>query len=96
MRGTKRYKSRMLVARKVKHILSQEKTPIRVLELRSTRMIKLLAKFFRGLHLIFGVSAPPEGQNERTFVLIWVGVLAFLVAFGVALTYFLPYLYFKH
>ena len=58
-------------------------------------MIKLLAKFFRGLHLIFGVSAPPEGQNERTFVLIWLGILAFLIAFGAALTYFLPYLYFK-
>ena len=27
-------------------------------------MIRFLAKFFRGLHLIFGVSAPPEGQNE--------------------------------
>ena len=58
-------------------------------------MIKLLARFFRGVHLIFGVSAPPEGQNERTFVLIWLGIVAFLVAFGVALTYFLPYLYFK-
>ena len=58
-------------------------------------MIKLLAKFFRGLHLIFGVSAPPEGQNEGTFVLIWLGILAFLVGFAAALTYFLPYLYFK-
>jgi hypothetical protein len=58
-------------------------------------MIKLLARFFRGLHLIFGVSAPPEGQNERTFVLIWLGILGFLIAFGAALTYFLPYLYFK-
>jgi hypothetical protein len=58
-------------------------------------MIKFLAKFFRGLHLIFGVSAPPEGQNERSFVLIWLGVLAFLVAFGVALSYLVPYLYFK-
>lgn len=58
-------------------------------------MIKLLAKFFRGLHLIFGVSAPPEGHNERTFVLIWLGVLTFLVGMVAALTYFLPYLYFK-
>jgi hypothetical protein len=58
-------------------------------------MIKLLAKFFRGLHLIIGVSAPPQGQNERTFVLIWLGIVAFLVAFGLALIYFLPYLYFK-
>ena len=58
-------------------------------------MIKVLAKFFRGVHLIFGVSAPPEGQNERTFVLIWLGILASLVAFGVALTYFLPQFYFR-
>jgi len=58
-------------------------------------MIKLLARFFRGLHLIFGVSAPPEGQNERAFVLIWLGILAFLLAFGAALIYFLPQLYFK-
>ena len=58
-------------------------------------MISVLARFFRGVHLIFGVSAPPERQNERTFVLIWLGILAFLIAFGVALTYFLPYLYFK-
>lgn len=58
-------------------------------------MIKVLAKFFRGVHLIFGVSAPPEGQNERTFVLIWLGILSFLVAFGAALTYFLPHLYFR-
>lgn len=58
-------------------------------------MIKLLAKFFRGVHLVIGVSAPPEGQNERSFVLIWLGILAFLVGLGAALTYFLPYLYFK-
>jgi len=43
----------------------------------------------------FGVSAPPGDQNERTFVVIWLGIAAFLVAFGVALTYSLPYLYFK-
>ena len=58
-------------------------------------MIKLLAKFFRGVHLIFGVSAPPEGQNERTFVLIWLGVLAFLAGFVALLTYLVPRLYFK-
>ena len=58
-------------------------------------MIKALAKFFRGMHLIFGVSAPPEGQNERTFVLIWLGVLALLGALVVFLTYLVPHLYFK-
>ncbi len=59
-------------------------------------MIKYLAKFFRGLHLIFGVSAPPPGQNERAFVLIWLGILGFLVAFLVVLTYLVPYVYFRH
>lgn len=66
-----------------------------VIELGWKSMIKLLAKFFRGVHLIFGVSAPPEGQNERTFVLTWLGILAFLVAFGAALTYLSASLYFK-
>ena len=58
-------------------------------------MVKLLAKFFRGLHLIFGVSAPPEGQNERTFVLTWLGVLVVLAGFVAFLTYLLPRLYFR-
>jgi hypothetical protein len=58
-------------------------------------MIKLLAKFFRGVHLVIGVSAPPPGQNERSFVLIWLGILAFLAAFGVLLAYLVPYMYFK-
>jgi len=55
----------------------------------------MLARFFRGLHLIFGVSAPPEGQNERTFVLIWLGAVAFVVAIGMLLIYLVPHLYFK-
>jgi hypothetical protein len=58
-------------------------------------MIKSLAKFFRGLHLIFGVSASPPGQNGRAFVLTWLGILAFLVAFGVLLFYLASYLYFR-
>lgn len=58
-------------------------------------MIKFLAKLFRGLHLIFGVSAPPPGQNERSFVLAWLGIIAALVAFCVLLTYLIPYLYFR-
>jgi len=41
-------------------------------------MIKFQANFFRAVHLIFGVSAPPEGQNQRSFVLCWLGVLVFL------------------
>jgi hypothetical protein len=59
-------------------------------------MIKHLANFFRGLHLVFGVSAPPPGKNERAFVFVWLGILGLLAVFCVALTYLVPYLYFKH
>jgi hypothetical protein len=58
-------------------------------------MIEHLAKLFRGVQLIFGFSAPPPGDNERTFVFVWLGILAFLVGFCVLLSYLVPYLYFK-
>jgi hypothetical protein len=41
-------------------------------------MIKLLAKFFRGLHLIIGISEPPT-QNDRSLVLMWLGIIALTV-----------------
>ena len=31
-------------------------------------MIKFLAQLFRGLHYIIGISEPPPGTSERTFV----------------------------
>ena len=58
-------------------------------------MIHFLAKIFRGFSFIFGISAPPPGQNERTFVLVWLGILACLVAFGMTLFYLIPFLYFR-
>ena len=58
-------------------------------------MIHFLAKIFRGFSFIFGISAPPPGENERTFVLTWLGILACLVAFGMILLYAIPYLYFR-
>ena len=48
-------------------------------------MVPLLAKFFRALHLFVGITPPPEGHNERTFVLIWLGMIALVVGFGVLL-----------
>ena len=44
-------------------------------------MIALLAKIFRGLHMIVGITAPSPGQNERSFVLMWLGIIAFIIAF---------------
>jgi hypothetical protein len=37
-----------------------------------------LAQFFRGIHLAFGMTAPPEDispERERTFVLTWFGII---------------------
>jgi len=58
-------------------------------------MISLLAMFFRGVHLIFGVSAPDPGQDERKFVFTWLAILALVAGFCVLLTYLVPYFYFK-
>jgi hypothetical protein len=58
-------------------------------------VIPFLAKLFRGFHLIFGVSAPPPGQNERQFVFSWLGILAALVIFCTVLFYLIPSLYFR-
>ena len=59
-------------------------------------MISFLAKFFRGLHLIFGVSSPEPGKDERKFVFTWLGILAFIVGVCVLLIYLVPHFYFKH
>ncbi len=58
-------------------------------------MIKFLAKIFRGFHFVFGISAPPPGRNERAFVFAWLGILACIIAFCVALFYVIPHFYFK-
>jgi hypothetical protein len=58
-------------------------------------MIQFLAKIFRGFHFMFGISAPPPGQKERTFVFAWLGILACLIAFGMILFYVIPFLYFR-
>lgn len=60
-------------------------------------MIKLLAKAFRALHYIIGVSAPPPGTSDRTFVFVWLGCIAFIAAFFVSMVfYIIPFLYFRH
>ena len=53
----------------------------------------MLAKFFRGLHLFVGITPPPQGHNERTFVLVWLGMIAFVLAFGVLLFFIIAKTY---
>jgi hypothetical protein len=56
-------------------------------------MIGFLAKFFRGLSLFVGITAPPPGRNETAFVLIWLGMIAFVAAFSVLLFYLIVKMY---
>jgi hypothetical protein len=60
-------------------------------------MIKFLAQIFRGFHYIVGISAPPPGTSDRTFVFAWLGGVTFFVAFFMILVYYIiPSLYFRH
>ena len=60
-------------------------------------MIKFLARVFRGLHYVIGISAPPPGASDRTFVFAWLGGIAFMVAFFMILVfYIIPSVYFRH
>jgi hypothetical protein len=56
-------------------------------------MIALLAKMFRGLHMIVGITAPGTGQNERSFVLMWLGIIAFIIAFCAFVFYLMAYVF---
>jgi hypothetical protein len=50
-------------------------------------MIKFLANLFRGASYIFGVTAPPPGENERPFVLMWLGIIVAAAAVSALLLY---------
>jgi len=50
-------------------------------------MIKRLAEIFRGFSLVFGISAPPPGQDERQFVMLWLGIISVTILFFVAVLF---------
>lgn len=59
-------------------------------------MIKFLARLFRGLHYIVGISEPPPGTSERKFVSTWLVAVAFVAAVFLILVLIIPFLYFRH
>jgi hypothetical protein len=59
-------------------------------------MIKFLARLFRGLHYIVGISEPPPGTSDRKFVFTWLAGIAFVAAVFVSLIFVIPLLYFTH
>jgi hypothetical protein len=56
-------------------------------------MITFLANIFRGFSLVFGVTAPPPGQNERNFVMLWLGIIAVTVLFFIGVLFAISHLH---
>ena len=50
-------------------------------------MIKTLADIFRGFSLVFGISAPPPGQDDRQFVMLWLGIISVTVLFFIGVLF---------
>ena len=50
-------------------------------------MIAFLARIFRSWHWVVGATAPQSGENERAFVFVWLGIVAFAIAFCAGLWY---------
>jgi hypothetical protein len=50
-------------------------------------MIHVLANLFRQFHHIFGITAPPPNKDERSFVFMWLGIIAFIIAWCGLLVY---------
>ena len=51
-----------------------------------------LAKFFNGLHWAIGITTLPStasSREERSFVLMWLGIIVFMIVFFAAFFYLL-------
>jgi len=56
------------------------------------KMFHKLAKIFNGLHWAMGITTLPTTatpREERSFVLMWVGIIVFMILFFAVLIYLL-------
>jgi hypothetical protein len=56
-------------------------------------MIRFLARVFRAVHAVMGVTSPPPGRNEQFFVFMWLGGIAFFIAFFAFLFYLMIHVF---
>ena len=56
-------------------------------------VIRTLANIFRGLSFVFGISAPPPGQDERQFVTLWLGIITVTILFGIGVLFAISHLH---
>ena len=55
-------------------------------------MFHKLARIFNGLHWVMGITTLPatsSPREERSFVLMWLGIIVFMIVFFVVLIYLL-------
>lgn len=56
------------------------------------RIVHKLARFFNGIHWAMGITILPAtatAREERSFVLMWVGIIVFMIVFFAAFIYLL-------
>ncbi len=56
-------------------------------------MIPFLARVFRQVHWIVGITAPPPSKDERKFVFIWLAVIGLVVAWAAFVFYLMIYVF---
>jgi hypothetical protein len=59
----------------------------------NSNLINKLANLFRGFSLVFGISAPPPEQDQRQFVMLWLGIIAVTVLFFVGVLFAISHLH---
>ena len=56
------------------------------------RIVHKLARFFNGIHWAMGITILPAtatAREERSFVLMWVGIIVFMIVFFAVFVYIL-------
>jgi hypothetical protein len=56
-------------------------------------LIRKLGDLFRGLSLVFGISAPPPEQDQRQFVMLWLGIVAVTILFFIGVLFAISHLH---
>jgi len=59
----------------------------------NSNAIKRLAELFRGFSLVFGISAQPPEQDQRQFVMLWLGIIAVTILFFVGVLFAISHLH---
>ena len=55
-------------------------------------IVHTLARVFNGVHWAFGITTLPataKPREERSFVLMWLGIIVFMIVFFAVFVYFL-------